>query len=448
MEVANYRPIALTSIFAKIIERIIFQTFYDFFEQENILVEQQYGFRQKRNINMAIHNFVESVITNMDKRLPTVGLFMDMTKAFDHVRHDILLDKLYCYGIRGIVHKLIRSFLSDREQITEIASLCYRTNHVKIHHSRPRSVKFGVPQGSVLGPLLFIIYINDLPKSTNLNMTLFADDSTVLCSEQNMPALALKINNSLKSIIEWMEINNLQINYKKCAYLNFKQRNQDETCDLEIHHKGNTIEENKVSRFLGLHVDQGMTWKVHVDHVCSKLNQSAYGLYALSDIAHLSTVMTSYHASVVSKLRYGIIFWGNSTNWPLVFKAQKRCIRSIFKLKQRDSCKPYFIKYKLLTLPCIYIFECAVFVKLNIGLYKKRQRARHADRLCVVPCKTTLMHKSVLCTPIHIFNKLPKHIRDISDIARFKKSLHKMLCSKCYYSLYEFQNDDSDSILA
>ena len=153
----------------------------------------------------------------------------------------------------------------------------------------------------------------------------------------------------------------------------------------------------------------------------------------------------AYHGVVESNLRYGIIFWGNSTQKEMVFKTQKRCIRAMFKLKTTDSCRSYFINSKIMTLPCLYIFEAAVFVKTNPKLFKKlsdtvSRNRRDRDVLCIRESHTTLMHKSIFCMGPVIYNKIPKEIKELNAIL-FKRRLKDLLLRKCYYDILDFINE-------
>lgn len=435
----NYRPVAILTVFSKIYEKIIYQCVYTFFEKHNLFAPCQYGFRKNKCINMAIYNFLNRVLTNIDRRASTVAMFMDMSKAFDRVDHKILLKKMYAYGVRGNVYELMQSYLAERSQITEISRINPATCLEETYRSESRTARFGVPQGSILGPLLFLIYINDLPLITNYEMTLFADDSTILFTGDKSD-LETNINKSLRIIIQWLQFNNLKINLGKTKVMNFRQRTKK--IPLNISYMGTNIQETDVTKFLGLYVDSKVNWKIHVDYICKKLNQFSYALYKLKKVSSMSTLLTAYHGYVASTLRYGLIFWGNSTDKERAFKAQKRCIRSMCTLQQTDSCVPHFKSLKILTLPSLYIYESAIFVKLNIDLYDYRSRARHHTKLCIAPSNTHLLHESTFCVAIRIYNKLPVKIREISDTFIFKKDLQNLLISKCYYKLNDYFIDN------
>lgn len=439
---SNYRPIALLPIFAKILEKVIYKCLYTFLESHNIFSPSQYGFRKNKSINVAIYNFLGKIMTNLDKGLPAVAIYMDMSKAFDRVDHNILLRKLYAYGVRGNAYNLIKSYLSNRQQITEIKKVNIATKTEEIYASNSRTVELGVPQGGILSAPLFLVYINNMPSVVNHDMTLFADDSTVLFTNDITINLESDINKSLILVNDWLNSNKLMINIDKTKIMNFKIRTR-RTGTLNIKYQDKDIEETETTKFLGLYVDDKINWKKQVDYVCKKLSKFSYALYRLRKIANLPTLITAYHGHVSCNLRYGLIFWGNSVDKERAFIAQKRCVRAIFNLQKTDSCEPYFKEMNVLTLPCLYIFEVAVFVKNNNNLFKYRMRIRHQDKLDIVPSKTHFLHKSIFCSAPRIFNNIPRPIRAITEMKAFKKKLHELLVNKCYYSMKDFFDDKS-----
>lgn len=364
-----------------------------------------------------------------------------MTKAFDCVSHSIVLQKLYAYGVRGNVHKLLESYLENRRHVTEITKICPTTKTEVVYTSRPKQLKYGVPQGSVLGPLLFLVYINDLPLATKHHITLFADDSTVLFTGTDQNEVVADINHSLTCMIDWLDRNNLKINLNKTKIMNFRQR-RNKSMTLNINYLDSKIDEIESTKFLGLYVDNQLNWKMHIEDVCKRINQSSFALRKLSKIVNRNSVITAYHGYVASILRYGLIFWGNSTDIQHVLRSQKRCIRSICNIRMTESCKPYFRELNILTVISMYIYECCVFVKHNPSSVEFHTRKRLADRLMLSSRSTALMHKSVFCRIPHIFNKLPKSLRECSNINTFKQKLYDILVKKCYYKLEEYLNDD------
>lgn len=439
-DVRSYRPIALIPVFSKIVEKVIYNCLNNYFEKNNIFATEQSGFRKNKSIDMAILNFLETIIKGLDKKKRVTALYMDMTKAFDHVEHTTLMQKLEMYGVRGTAHDLIKSYLSNRNQRTEIKRIDINTKIEEKYSSDCRTVKYGVPQGSILGPLLFLIYINDLPNTIRHPMVLFADDSTAIFTDDNTIEHENDINNSLIAIMDWLNINNLKMNLDKTHIMTFKNKNSKFN-KLNILYNGKKIKEIESTKFLGVEIDSSLSWKPHIDNICTKLNKFSYALYKLRNVTDQRTLLTAYHAYVGSTLRYGVLFWANSTNKEMAFKAQKKCIRSICTLKQTDSCKKHFQELKLLTLPSIYIYEAALLVKRNIDKYDTLNLKRHKSTLRAPVCKTAMYSKSLFNMRIKIYNKLPQSIKDICSFNIFKNNLKEFLINKAYYNIGEFIDD-------
>lgn len=437
---AHYRPIAKIPVFSKIFEKIIHKSLYSFLERYHLLKDNQVGFRKNKSINLAIYNFLQQVNTGIDQGFIVTAIYMDLKKAFDYVEHNRLLKKLNNLGIRGNVQKLIKSYLEDRVQATEIEQISSTSKTLIKYESSYRITPQGVPQGSVMGPLLFIGYTNDFPDCIEQYMVQFADDSTVLFISKTKSDIESTMNDSLSKLIDWLTTNNLHINLDKTHVMVFKNR-KNMLENLEVSYNDESIKETKETKFLGLIIDNGLTWKSHVESVCSKLSQYSYALYMLGKLVNRSAVLSVYHAQAGSTLRYGIIFWGSSTDVGKAFIAQKKCIRSICHLEQTDSCRPHFKELKILTLFSLYIYEIIIFVKCNDNLFKNLTLARHKHMIKSTTHKTTQFNKSVLGMAPIIYNKLPKSFHDYKNLCAFKRHLKTFLTGKAYYSLNEYLND-------
>ena len=207
----NYQPISLLSIYNRIFEKLVYSRLTKFVKDYNLLYDQQYGFRSKHSTQHAILDIVNTILQNMDNGKFSCGVFIDLKKAFDTVNHEILLAKLENYGVRGVINSWFRSYLTDRKQNTEVNNVV----------SEAETTLCGVPQGSVLGPLLFLLYINDIYKSSSLfAFYLFADDTSIILANNNLKELESLVNRELGNVNEWLKVNKLSLNVKKIKLCN------------------------------------------------------------------------------------------------------------------------------------------------------------------------------------------------------------------------------------
>ena len=206
----NYRPISLLSNFNRVFEKIIYKRLTSYIDKHDLLNSSQYGFRQGHSTQHAILDIVNDIQSNMNQRLLSCGVFIDLKKAFDTIDLDVLLDKLNHYGFRGIINSWFSSYLKNRTQTTQVDR----------HISDKAVVGCGVPQGSVLGPLLFLLYVNDIHRCSNkLRFYLFADDTNILYADKNLKDLETTVNNELQNLYNWLTANKLTLNIKKSNFV-------------------------------------------------------------------------------------------------------------------------------------------------------------------------------------------------------------------------------------
>lgn len=214
-EITNYRPISLLTSFSKIIEKIIYKRLITYLTDNNILANEQFGFRKNSTTNMAIYALLNNIQSSLDKKWFVGGIFCDLQKAFDCVNHNILLEKMTYYGITGTAHKLVHSYLDGRYQRTKITDKYQNTSF-----SSWDLIKHGVPQGSVLGPLMFLIYINDLPITLNKMVTpvIFADDTSIIITNSNKTDFGNVLQQTMIEMSSWFRSNLLTLNYDKTHF--------------------------------------------------------------------------------------------------------------------------------------------------------------------------------------------------------------------------------------
>jgi hypothetical protein len=357
----NYRPISLLPAFSKLMEKLVCNKLLHFLETRGILYKHQYGFRKHHStIHPILHllNDIADANDNTSKDI-TLALFLDLSKAFDTISHHILLKKLDFYGIRGICNNWFSSYLSDRKQFVEI----------KGTKSTLRDMVCGVPQGSILGPILFLIYINDIKNCTSLNLLSFADDTTIYCSGPSAKDLYTIVNTELSYLYDWFCANKLALNIKKTNYAIYgPHQNQPATQTSTISLNNETIQHigaknnDEAIKFLGIYIDKHITWKNHINNISSKMSRAIFVINRIKHILPHDALTSLYYALIHSQISYGLSAWGNGATAQRIFLLQKRAIRIINKKKYRSHTEPLFKSNNILKLDDMYKQQVALFM--------------------------------------------------------------------------------------
>jgi len=416
----NYRPISLLPTFSKIIERLIYNRLYKYLITHELLTPSQYGFRKNLSTNYAILELQDRIIKYLSNKEWCVGIYLDLSRAFDTLDHSILLSKLQHIGIRGISLNLINSYLSNRKQFTTFLNV----------NSNTTTLKCGVPQGSILGPLLFIIYINDL--SCNLhhsNSIIYADDTNIILHNKDFNTLTENANTELCNINNWFAANRLSLNIQKSTYMIFHNPQRIlPVNDPNLHIGHTTIEKTDHTKFLGAHIDKNLNWKHHLTTKCNQIVKVICILHRLKHMLPFEILKTIYNALILPHLTYAITAFGNTTSKEMtrLITLQKKAIRTIFNAKYNSHTDPLFKKLNSLKIRDIFTIECVKIVLKNrqnlLPPYFSQQlltnndlhshNTRQRNNIHYLPIRSKLENQLINTKLSEIWNKIPVNIKE------------------------------------
>ena len=448
-ELKNYRPISLLPAFSKIFEKIMFQKMMSYLNSKDILYKHQYGFRAKHStVHPIVHllnNCAEA--NNKQPKEMTLSVFCDLSKAFDVISHDILIKKLEHYGLRGIVQQWLNNYLSNRTQYVEFENEKYSI----------RNIECGVPQGSILGPLLYLIYVNDISNSTSGKILSFADDTSLIITDDNIDNLFENANTELKIFYNWFCAKRLSLNTSKTKFsvlkpATTKYRTNGQKLQINgvsLSQIGNAYEE-KCTKFLGVHIDECLTWKYQIKHINSKISKSLFMIKQVKNILPAESLKTLYFSMIHPYLTYGDLAWGNSnqTTMKTTQLLQKRAIRIINKVSYNSHTEPLFKSSKILNLKDQFVYDVILFMYD----YSMKNLPSSFDGTFVTNCETQIKYRTRQSKQIHIercnsqfAGKLPlfafpkiwnKWSSTIPDYAEQSRSQFKKKVKSCMLANY------------
>ena len=338
----NYRPISLLFNFTKFFEKVMHNRLLEFAQRFEILYYYQFRFRKNHSTELALIHLVDKIASSIDQNKVITGVFLDLSKAFDTIDHQILFYKLERYGIRGVALEWIKNYFQNRKQFVQYNNVSSSTN----------TITCGVPQGSILGSLFFIFYINDLPNDLRVaELLLFADDTSIYYCHKDPISLINVLNDELRNVACWMKANKLSVNISKTNYVIFKSRNKKFHINTPLIFDGNPITQRKAVKFLGIEIDENLTWKTHISNVCKKISKSVGIIFRSRFYLSKKSKISLYYTLVYPYLTYCNTVWSSTykTNLSRIFLLQKRIVRILTILKFVRILHHYSLDSKFLT---------------------------------------------------------------------------------------------------
>ena len=385
----NYRPVSLLPVLSKVLERIVYNRLFHYLMKHNIFSPAQYGFLPNRSTELAILELQDRIMEITNNKESCVGVFMDLSKAFDTLDHKILLDKLNYYGIRGVALDWFCNYLSNRRQFVNIDGTS----------SGQLPISCGVPQGSILGPLLFLIYVNDLATVSKHAITiLFADDTNLIYKASTYDELKLIIKSDLFKISDWFKANKLALNESKTKFIIFHTQYNKPPDNFPIILNNIELERVDNAKFLGVMIQENLMWNTHINYISNKVSKATAILAKLKHYLPKYALKLIYNSLCLSHISYALPVWGAAPMSAIgrLHKLHKKGMRHVCNSKYNAHTEPLFKKEKILSLQDLFKLIC---IKL---MYKKTHNTLHA------------YHSSKLITNFEISNTNTRHKEDIN----------------------------------
>ena len=435
-DINNYRPISLLPVISKVLEHHIHIHLTTFIEKYQLLNENQSGFRKHHSCETTLCKITDSWLQAINNRLAVGVIFIDLTKAFDLINHDVLIHKLKIYGFDDSCMQLFKSYLSNRTQ--SVYSRGVRSSKTCICR--------GVPQGSILGPILFSLYINDLPLVIpKAKCNLFADDTSLHHADYTIDDISRCLNRSMKSVDNWCKANDMIIHPEKTESMlvctrQKRQRLSDN--QLNIKYKDSLIKQVSKHKLLGITIDQNLNWQEHISILIKQVSSTVFQLSQIKHFLNEHSRRLFYFSYIQSRLNYCSIIWGNccpSTIKPLL-SLQKRAVRMIRKIKPSEKSMTnifkdlnilplsYLVKYNtLLLMHKVVHHDCPQYIK-SIFCFRSH---RYSKRALIPKTNIDLFKMSVSFRGSKEWNALPNTFRELSVLSAFKAKLKILIFDTC-----------------
>lgn len=447
--VGNYRPISVLNILSKILEKVLNKRLLDYLEHEKILSDNQYGFRKGKSTEDAVLRLTETVSRVLDKKKKCAGIFIDLKKAFDTVSIPLLLKKLEDVGVRGTALNIFSDYLTNRTQ-------CVKINNIT---SESTQLSYGVPQGSVLGPTLFLVYLNQLCQLRYEDCTViaYADDTAILVEGNNWQEVQCKAEKVLNLLMTWLTNNLLTLNISKTTYVTFSVTSSALPLQDSFHIRAHVCSQTATDicscasltrsskvKYLGVLVDETLSWQFHIQSITSRSRKLMYVFKLLRNSADTSTLKMVYYALAQSILSYCIPAWGGSPKTTLLplERAQRAVIKVINKKHFRYPTDRLYAEYEVLTIRQLFVLQSIlrthVLLKYNPALLSS---IRRKDRVCDgVAHRTSFAARQCYVLGPRLYNRAS---RDLNLYSSTRYSCKTMLTAW----LKRFNYDETENLI-
>ena len=435
MDISNFRPVSVFPVVSKVFERLLHQQLYDYLQHYSILHPVQSGFRPQHTTQDVLVSMVDNWRKALDEN-ELVGVAMvDLSKAFDMVNHSILLRKMYSYGVRGMEWKWFQDYLTGRRQRVCVGD--EKSSWTNIHK--------GVPQGSILGPLLFTMYVNNLPKAVSqCNVKQYADDTTMFHAANSASELEAVLEKDLNSVCQWVDENKLKLNVKKTQLLLLGRKGRaQELEDVNVTLNGEQLSRSRIVKCLGVSIDDGLTWREHIESLRRKCFCGLAKLRKLRDVLPTETKRKVYNALVLPHLDYCSVVWQECTkelqqkveriqNYgmrlilskpPRTPSAELRTALGWTPLTERRRLSRLALVHRCVHKKCPEYMKDMLVSNETVGC----RMTRGFKKLHLFRVNTELFRRSFTFRGSQDWNSLPENIRNIHPATVFKKATKRWL---------------------
>lgn len=440
MEPLNYRPVSLITSITKIFEMALKERILKFLNKHDILSPQQFGFRQGKSTEHAITMLTKEIYKALDNSKPSLCLFLDLAKAFDTISHTLLLESLQEIGIRGIALELMSSYLTNRKQCVEVDD----------NRSHLLTIEYGVPQGTILGPILFILYLNNLFELNTEGMIIsFADDTAIFYESDSWDNLREKVQNDFTNIKQWFDYKLLSLNFEKTVYIPFTSYNSTlpvyQSLQITDDHNNSFLISSKLhTKYLGLTIDCHLRWDKQITYITEKLRMHIHLFKFLKKVLDIKHLKIIYMALVEPHIRYGIIGWGGVMNVYLkkLEITQKRIIKIIYGKEPNYPTDSLYRETSIMDPQQLFFLNLSLLQHSETKIiiqheYNTRNRSN------LIPAKQiykTIGQRSHIFLAPKAFNFIPETLKSTINHKLFKKKLKRFILETPRIEIHKLLN--------